>query len=437
MGALSGLRVLDLSRVLAGPYCTQMLADHGARVVKVEPPAGDETRGWGPPFVGEGPEATSAYYHNLNRNKQNIVLDLSGDEGRALLGELLRDTDVLVENFKAGTLARWGYPDDEIRARFPALVHCRVTGFGTDGPMGGAPGYDAVLQAYGGLMSVNGEAGGDPLRVGVPVVDMVTGILAFSGVLLALGERNTSGLGQLVDCTLLDTVVSLLHPHSASWLADGGVRPRTGSAHPTIAPYDAFGAADGQLFISVGNDRQFAAFTALLGVPELADEARFATNPDRVRHVGALREALAPLIGTWRRAELSAALLEAGIPASPVHDVSEALTSPQVRHRGMVVDQDGYRGLGTPVALTRTPGEVRSAPRPSGADTRAVLRAAGLGEARIEAALASGAARAQAPGPGPAPGPAPDAPPDPASGPPSGPASGSASGTGSGTPQEG
>lgn len=392
MGALSGLRVLDLSRVLAGPYCTQLLADHGARVVKVEPPAGDETRGWGPPFAGEGAEATSAYYRNLNRNKQNIVLDLSHDGGRELLGELLRDADVLVENFKAGTLARWGYPDDELRARFPALIHCRVTGFGTDGPMGGMPGYDAVLQAYGGLMSVNGEADGGPLRVGVPVVDMVTGILAFSGVLLALNERNASGLGQLVDCALLDTAVSLLHPHSASWLADGGVRPRTGSAHPTIAPYDSFEAADGPLFIGVGNDRQFAAFTQLLGAPELADEPRFATNPDRVRNVDTLREALAPRVGAWQRAELATALLDKGIPASPVHDVSEALTSPQVRHRGLVVEQDGYRGVGTPVTLTRTPGEVRSAPRAPGADTRAVLRAAGLDEARIDAALASGAA---------------------------------------------
>ncbi|MDJ1136970.1 CaiB/BaiF CoA transferase family protein [Streptomyces iconiensis] len=394
-GALSGLKVLDLSRVLAGPYCTQMLADHGAQVVKVEPPAGDETRGWGPPFVDQGPEGagtTSAYYQNLNRNKQNIVLDLSLDEGRALLGTLLRDTDVLVENFKAGTLARWGYPDDELRARFPALVHCRVTGFGTDGPMGGMPGYDAVLQAYGGLMSVNGEADGGPLRVGVPVVDMVTGILAFSGILLALNERNSSGLGQLVDCTLLDTAVSLLHPHSASWLADGGVRPRTGSAHPTIAPYDAFEAADGPLFIGVGNDRQFAAFASLLGVPELADEARFATNPDRVRNVTELRAELAPRIAARQRAELATALLDKGIPASPVHNVAEALTSPQVRHRATVVEHDGYHGLTTPISLTRTPAQVHSAPRPPGADTRTVLRAAGLNEHAITAALAAGAA---------------------------------------------
>lgn len=393
---LAGLRVLDLSRVLAGPLCTQMLADHGADVVKVEPPGGDETRGWGPPFLGDedGPARVSAYYQNLNRNKRNIVLDLSGDGGRALLGRLLRSADVLVENFKAGTLARWGWPDEELRTRFPALVHCRITGFGTDGPMGGRPGYDAVLQAYGGLMSVNGEADGDPLRVGVPVVDMVTGILAFSGVLLALHERNSSGLGQLVDCTLLDTAVGLLHPHSAGWLADGRVRPRTGSAHPSIAPYDSFEAADGPLFVGVGNDRQFAALAGLLDAPELAADPRFATNPDRVRNVTALRAELAPRFARHRRAELAGRLLDEGIPASPVHDVAEALSSSQVAHRGMVVEHDGYRGIATPIGLTRTPGRVRGAPRPPGADTRAVLREAGLDEAEIAAALTEGTARA-------------------------------------------
>ncbi|NSC24946.1 CoA transferase [Streptomyces albus subsp. chlorinus] len=396
-GALAGLRVLDLSRVLAGPLCTQMLADHGAEVVKAEPPGGDETRGWGPPFVGDaapGPDRASAYYQNLNRNKRNLVLDLSREEGRALLRRLLSTTDVLVENFKAGTLAKWGLADEELRARYPALVHCRVTGFGTDGPMGGRPGYDAVLQAYGGLMSVNGEAGGDPLRVGVPVVDMVTGILAFSGVLLALHERTASGLGQLVDCTLLDTAISLLHPHSASWLADGRVRPRTGSAHPTIAPYDSFETADGPLFVGVGNDRQFAALARLLGAPKLADDPRFATNPDRVRHVTALCQVLAPRLARWRRADLAARLLEEGIPASPVHDVAEALSAPQVRHRGMVVEHDGYRGIGTPIGLARTPARFRTAPCRPGADTRAVLRDAGLTEEEIAAALAAGAVRA-------------------------------------------
>lgn len=389
-GALTGVKVLDLSRVLAGPYCAQMLADHGADVIKVEPPAGDETRGWGPPFVAPD---TSAYYQNLNRGKKNIVVDLSLPEGCGILGTLLRDADVLVENFKTGTLAKWGYPDEELRRRFPALVHCRVTGFGTDGPLGGQPGYDAVLQAYGGLMSVNGEADGPPLRVGVPVVDQVTGILAFSGILLALYERHRSGLGQLVDCTLLDTVVSLLHPHSASWLADGSVPRRTGSAHPSIAPYDAFAAADGPLFVAVGNDRQFGALTEVLEVPALARDPRFRTNPDRVRHQQELRAALEKAIAARPRAELTALLTARGIPASPVHDVAEALTAPQVRHRGLVVEDGDYRGIASPVSLSRTPASVRAEVRSAGADTREVLAARGFDQEAIEGAVGRGAVR--------------------------------------------
>lgn len=392
--ALDGLKVLDLSRVLAGPYCAQLLADHGADVIKIEPPTGDETRGWGPPFVEPG---TSAYYRNLNRDKKNIVVDLSVPEGRDVLETLLRDTDVLVENFKAGTLAKWGYSDDELRDRFPALVHCRITGFGTDGPLGGQPGYDAVLQAYGGLMSVNGAAEGPALRVGVPVVDQVTGILAFSGILLALNERHRSGLGQLVDCTLLDTAVSLLHPHSATWLANGTVPRRTGSAHPTIAPYDAFTAADGPLFVAVGNDRQFAALTEVLGVQELADDPRFRTNPDRVRHQQELRAALENPIAAHSRTELTALLTARGIPASPVHDVAEALTAPQVRHRGLVIEHDDYRGLASPVSLSRTPARERPVVRGAGADTREVLGAAGYEDEAVEEALARGVVRGPEP----------------------------------------
>ncbi|MFE0172110.1 CaiB/BaiF CoA transferase family protein [Streptomyces sp. NPDC059002] len=394
-GALDGLKVLDLSRVLAGPYCAQMLADHGADVIKVEPPAGDETRGWGPPFVAAG---TSAYYRNLNRDKKNIVVDLSVPEGRDILASLLRDADVLVENFKAGTLAKWGYGDDEIQRRFPALIHCRITGFGTDGPLGGQPGYDAVLQAYGGLMSVNGEADGPPLRVGVPVVDQVTGILAFSGILLALNERHRSGVGQLVDCTLLDTAVSLLHPHSATWLANGTVPHRTGSAHPTIAPYDAFTAADGPVFIAVGNDRQFGALAEVLGVPGLADDPRFRTNPDRVRHQQELRTALEKPVAAHSRTELTALLTSRGIPASPVHDVAEALTAPQVRHRGLVVEEGEYRGLASPVSLSRTPARTGPEVRGAGADTWEVLGAAGYDAAAIEEAVARGVVRGPAAG---------------------------------------
>ncbi|WP_037367557.1 CaiB/BaiF CoA transferase family protein [Amycolatopsis orientalis] len=394
MGALDGLRVLDLSRVLAGPYCTQMLADHGAEVIKVESPSGDETRGWGPPFLADG---TSAYYANLNRGKKNIVLDLSGPDGRVLLGTLLAGADVVVENFKAGTLARWGWPDETIRAEHPALIHCRITGFGAGGPLGGLPGYDAVLQAYGGLMSVNGEADGPPLRIGVPVVDMVTGLLGFSGILLALHERERSGLGQLVDCSLLDTVISLLHPHSAAWLADGAVPRRTGSAHPSIAPYETFPTADGLFFVGAGNDRQFAALAEVLGAPGLASDPRFASNADRVRNVAALRAELSVLIGPHQRESLAESLLAKGVPASPVHDIAEAMTAPQVRHREMVVERDGYRGVGVPVKLSRTPGCAAEPPRPPGADTREVLAAAGLSPEDAAAVVAKGAAHTRLP----------------------------------------
>ena len=379
-GSLAGLRVLDLSRVLAGPLCTQMLADHGAEVIKVEPPGGDETRGWGPPFVAPG---TSAYFTGLNRNKQNVVLDLRSDLGREAVRRLLAEADVLVENFKAGTLARWGFDEAYLAEHCPRLVHAQITGYGVDGPMGGAPGYDAVLQAYGGLMSINGEPGGDPLRVGVPIVDMVTGMLAFSGILLALNERHTSGRGQLVDCSLLDTAVTLLHPHTATWFADGRIPPRTGSAHPTIAPYDTFPAREGLFFLAVGNDRQFRQVTELLDRPDLADDPRFATNAGRVVNREDLRLILAPLLRVWDREELGRALLARGVPAGPVHDVGETLTDPQVLHREMVVELDGYTGVGIPVKLGRTPGSVRTPPRGAGADTVEVLRGLGFSEEQV------------------------------------------------------
>jgi crotonobetainyl-CoA:carnitine CoA-transferase CaiB-like acyl-CoA transferase len=391
-GSLRGLRVLDLSRILAGPLCAQMLADHGAEVIKVEPPAGDDTRTWGPPFVTE---SMSAYHAGINRNKANICLDLAEPEGQRLLGQLLAGADVVVENFKAGTLAKWGFSDEVIGTRFPRLVHCRITGFGTDGPMGSAPGYDAILQAYGGLMSINGERTGPPLRVGVPIVDMVTGIYAFSGILLALHDRITTGRGQLVDCALLDTAVSLLHPHSSAWLASGQTPQRTGSAHPSIAPYDTFEAADGLIFISGGNDRQFQTLVDVLGTPALAEDPRFTTNADRVRNIAALRELLAEPISTRKRHELSEALVGRGVPATPVHHVGEALTDPQVRHREMVVERDDYRGIGIPIKLGRTPGNVRSTPREQGADTRRILASLGCSEeqitALVEADIALGA----------------------------------------------
>lgn len=388
--SLTGLKVLDLSRVLAGPLCTQMLGDHGAEVIKVEPPIGDDTRRWGPPFVSED---MSAYYSAINRNKANICLDLSSDDGQSVLDLLLANSDVVVENFKAGTLARWGFSDDHLHERFPDLIVARITGFGANGPMGGMPGYDAVAQAFGGLMSINGEADGPALRVGVPVVDMVTGILAFSGILLALNARHRTGKGQIVDCTLADTAVSLLHPHSASNLVDGRVPVRTGSAHPTVAPYDTFETQDGQVFIGVGNDRQFETLTQLLGMPELADDARFRSNSDRLANIGELTELLgAKTVGQAKDA-FAKDLLARGVPASAVRNVGEVLRDEHVRHRQMVVEKDEYRGVGIPIKLSHTPGAVHTTPRARGADTREVLAGLGLDETRIDELYAAEVAR--------------------------------------------
>ena len=386
-GALAGLKVVDLSRVLAGPYCTQMLADHGADVVKVEPPAGDETRDWGPPFR----DGVSAYFTGLNRGKRGIAVDLSTDAGREVVRRLLEGADVVVENFKAGTMERWGLGHEELAVALPRLVYCRVTGFGADGPMGGRPGYDAVLQAYGGIMSLNGEPEGDPLRLPVPVVDLTTGMLAFSGILLALVERARSGRGQLVDCALLDSAVSLLHPQGNNWLMDGVPPRRTGSAHPSVVPYDTFATASGPLFVGVGNDRQFARLCEHLGAPGLAADPRFRGNAERIAHREELTAELGRLLADRDGAEASAALLAGGVPAAPVQDVPAVLTDPQVLHREMVVELDGYRGLGVPVKLARTPGGARSAPPRFGTDVDAVLAEAGYSPAEAHTLVASGA----------------------------------------------
>lgn len=358
-GALSGLRVLDLSRVLAGPYCAQMLADHGADVLKIESPDGDDTRAWGPPYHAPG---ISSYYAGLNRNKRNRVLDLKSDAGKQELAELLEWADVVVENFKAGTLAGWGFDDEHIRETYPRLIHCRITGYGVDGPMGGVPGYDAVLQAYSGMMSINGEADREPLRFGAPVIDLVAAMLAFGGILLALNERHVSGQGQLVDTSLLDAGVSLLHPYSANWFASGELPVRRGSGHPNIVPYDTFRTRDGLFFLGVGNNRQFGQLMAVLGKPELVDTPEFATNSSRLANREQLTEILATEFAEWDRADLIAALMAEGVPCGPVNNIGEALTDPQVLHRQMVVDLDWYRGIGIPIKLSRTPGSIRTPP---------------------------------------------------------------------------
>ena len=376
-GALEGRRVVDLTRVVAGPYCTQMLADHGAEVIKVEPPQGDETRRLGPPFV----EGTAAYFTGLNRNKLGIALDLAKPEAREALLRLLEQADVVIENFLPGTMEKWGLGYEKVLApRFPRLVYCRISGFGTSGPLGNLPGYDAVLQAMCGLMSVNGEESSGATRVGVPIIDLATGLGAAFGILLALAERERSGRGQLVDCSLYDTAMALLHPHAANWFASGATPRLTGSAHPSISPYEMFATGSGEIFLGVVNDGQFAKLCRFLRREDLLADPRFARNGPRLENRAQLRTELEKALAGQDADSLCERLMAAGVPAGPVHSVPQALQHPHTLARQMVVEKEGYRGLGVPVKLGRTPGTVRRKPPRLGADTREVLRAAGVSE---------------------------------------------------------
>jgi crotonobetainyl-CoA:carnitine CoA-transferase CaiB-like acyl-CoA transferase len=393
-GALAGIRVIDLTRVLGGPYCTQMLGDHGAEVIKIEPPQGDETRGWGPPFEGE----TASYFIGVNRSKRGAALDLSRPEGREVLFRLLETADVLVENFKPGTLEKWGIGYEAVlRERFPRLVHCRVSGFGADGPLGGYPGYDAVIQGMAGLMSVNGDPAGMPVRIGVPVVDIATGMSACIGILMALMERTRSGQGQFVDAALFDSGVALQHPHMANFFLSGAAPLRTGNAHTNIYPYDAFPTRTKPIFVAIGNDRQFVRFLEEIGRPDLARDPRFLSNADRSRNRETLRALLEAALATVDGEAVATKLLGLGVPCGPVLDVPDVVEHPHTRHREMVVETDGYRGTGTPVKLSRTPGGVRRLPPAFGEATRAVLAEAGYSPAEIDALIAAGVAFEGAP----------------------------------------
>lgn len=362
-GALAGIRVLDLSRILGGPLAGQILGDHGADVLKVEPPQGDDTRAWGPPFK----DGVASYYFGLNRNKRIQHLDLSAPEGQQRVRALMARADVVIENFKAGTMEKWGIGWEQMRPELPHLIWCRVSGFGSDGPLGALPGYDAAIQAMAGLMSINGEASGEPLRVGLPVVDMVTGMNAVIGVLLALHERARSGLGQLVDAALYDSGLSLLHPHAANWFTSGEAPQRTGNAHPNIYPYDVLRTGGAPIFLAVGNDRQFALLCSHIGQPQLAQDARFASAGQRSVHRHALKPLLEQAFAGHDGQPLADALMAIGVPAAAVLDVQQALSHPHTQHREMVVQMaGGYRGLGAPVKLGRTPASYRHTPLTEG-----------------------------------------------------------------------
>jgi formyl-CoA transferase/CoA:oxalate CoA-transferase len=375
MTPLDGLTVLDFTRVLAGPYCTMQLADLGARVIKIEQPErGDDTRAWGPPFVGR----ESAYFLSVNRNKESLALDLKHERARPIVAALLERADVLVENFRPGTIDRLGLAYDAVVARHPRLVYCSISGFGQTGPRRAEAGYDAMMQAEAGLMSITGAAGGPPFRLGVAIGDIATGMFAVQGILAALFARERLGRGQRVDIAMLDSVTALLSYQASSAFATGAAPERMGNRHPSIAPYDTFAAADGEFVLSVGNDDLFRRLAAALGRSGLADDARFLTNADRVMNHDALRNELSALLASWSLQDLLRELARAGVPAGAVRSVTEALADPQLAAREMIVPLSHLtagtiRVLGTPLKLSETPASIRTPPPALGQHTDAIL----------------------------------------------------------------
>lgn len=390
MEPLHGITVLDLTRVLSGPYCTMMLADMGARVIKVEQPRkGDDTRGWGPPFVN----GESSYFLSINRNKESVTLDFKHPDGRELLDRLIATADVLVENFRPGTLDKLGLDAATLTARHPRLVYCSISGFGHSGPRRKEAGYDAVMQAEGGLMSITGSADGTPYRLGVAIADIVSGMFAAQGITAALYVRERSGKGQAVDIAMLDSVIALLSYQAGIYFANNAAPPRLGNRHPTIVPYETFRASDGDFVVAVGNDDQWRRFCGVTGFPE---EPRYATNRERVTNYADLKPALDALLGTGTRAHWIDRLKASGVPCGSVRDLHEVFSDPQTIARDMLVElEHATAGLlkmtGTPLKFSDTPGSVRTPPPLLGEHTHAVLsRDLGLESARIDDLRARG-----------------------------------------------
>jgi len=387
-GALHGLRVLDLTRILAGPLCTMTLGDMGADVIKVEPPgAGDDTRSWGPPFA----EGESAYYLGINRNKRSMTLNMAMKSGQEVLAGLIRKADVLVENFKVGTLEKWGFGNEWLQANAPRVIRCSITGYGSTGPKAGLPGYDFILQAESGLMGITGEPDGTPMKYGVAIVDICTGMLACNTILAALNARHATGRGQHVEVSLFDTGLAMLANVAANHLVSGKDAGRFGNGHPNIVPYTAYPTRDDMIAVAVGNDGQFAKFAAVLGHAKWAADLRFAKNPDRVMH----RAVLDRLIKTEFQRDGAEAWIEkltaAGIPCGRINSVAQALAAPHAIARDMVTAVEHptagtVKMLGIPFRFSDTPANIRRAPPTLGQHTEAVLRdELGFSDARIDA----------------------------------------------------
>lgn len=374
MQPLQGIRVLDLSRVLAGPYCTMVLGDLGAEVIKVEPPEGDETRGWGPPFA----EGESAYYLCINRNKRDIVINLKTDEGKNILRELAMQSDVLVENFRPGTMEKFGLDFETLHELNPRLVYCSITGFGQTGSMKDKPGYDFMIQASGGLMSITGEPNGEPMKTGVAVVDLFAGQNAIIAILAALQARTLTGQGQQLDISLFDSQLGWLANVASNFLVSGNLPKRYGNAHPNIVPYQSFQANDGWFAIAVGNDRQFARLCELLGKPELALDEKFETNSARVQNREELIALLMEIFKSNSISDWLKKLDEAEIPCGPINTFEEVFSMPQVREREMLVHMEhptigSLPMVGSPLKMSGTPVEYRLPPPLMGEHTEMVL----------------------------------------------------------------
>lgn len=381
-GPLAGIKVLDLSRVLAGPWCSQMLGDLGADVIKVEQPGqGDDTRRWGPPFLDDGSN-DSAYYLCANRNKRSIAVNMADPEGAALIRRLAEDADIVVENFRVGGLVKYGLDYASLKAIKPDVIYCSITGFGQDGPYKDKGGYDFLVQGMSGLMSVtgrpDGEPGAGPMKVGIPISDLTTGLYATIAVLAALNHRNSTGEGQHIDCALLDTQVSLLANQASNYMNGGMIPRRLGNQHPNTVPYQDFSCSDGDILVALGNDRQFRAFCDLLSVPELGTDERFANSGGRSVNRSALLEQLYPVIAKWKSDDLLAAMEAAKLPGGRVNEIPQVLADPQIAARGMVKDMTRSDGtavkvLGFPAKFSASPASYRHAPPRSGEDTVAVL----------------------------------------------------------------
>ena len=381
LGVLSGKLIIDLTRVLGGPFCTQILGDHGADVVKIEPPLGDETRDWGPPFHdGDG-----AYYIGVNRNKRSLGLDLNLQEGKEVLFRLLESADVLIENFKPGTMERWGLGYENVLSeRFPKLIHCRISGFGEDGPLGGFPGYDAIVQAITGWFSVNGDPQNQPTRLGLPLVDMGTGLYTTIGVLLALIEREKSGIGQYLDMTLFDCAIALMHPHIPNFMYSNEVPVPTGNAHPNISPYDTFRTKTVDLFIGAGNNGAFFKLCKAIERPELVEDPRFKDNINRVENRDELKVELETSLIRIDGATLYETLANAGLAAGPIYDTNQIVGHPHTEHREMILEVGDYKGVASPIKLSRTPGSVRHMPPKFSEHATAILSDLGFTEEEVE-----------------------------------------------------